>query len=116
MALVDRQAAVGHNLKLDAREVVADVREFLSGQPHLVFARVSAFRFRNAVVREVICRVQRVADAVNRVALDAMQLAVIGHIGRVALDFNKHFVHDRGDRQRTRNALDVVIVGDLALL
>ena len=115
-ARVDYELAVFHNLKSYVLKVRIRVFEPSFRQIHRVGRRVSAFRFRNAVVREVICRVQRVADRRSVVAIDLVQLAVIGHAGRVALDFNKHFVRDRGDRQRTRNALDVVIVGDLALL
>ena len=94
---VDLEPAVG-NFKRHLREVLALViRELVSGQTHRVGTRVGALRFRGASKREVICRVQRVADAGNRIALDAVLLAVIRLGLRVALNLYNHFGFDRVD-------------------
>ena len=94
---VDLEPAVG-NFKRHLREVLALViRELVSGQTHRVGTRVGALRFRGASKREVICRVQRVADAGNRIALDAVLLAVIRLGLRLARNLYNHFCFDRVD-------------------
>ena len=99
---VDLEPAVG-NFKRHLREVLALViRELVSGQTHRVGACISSLCFRGAAEREVICRVQRVADAGNRIALDAVLLAVIRLGLRLARNLYNHFVRDRRDRQRSR--------------
>ena len=102
---VDLEPAVG-NFKRHLREVLALViRELVSGQTHRVGTRVGALRFRGASKREVICRVQRVADAGNRIALDAVLLAVIRLGLRVARNLYNHFSFDRRNLQRSVDRL-----------
>ena len=102
---VDLEPAVG-NFKRHLREVLALViRELVSGQTHRVGACISSLCFRGAAEREVICRVQRVADAGNRIALDAVFLAVIRLGLRVARNLYNHFGFDRRNLQRSVDRL-----------
>ena len=102
---VDLEPAVG-NFKRHLREVLALViRELVSGQTHRVGACISSLCFRGASKREVICRVQRVADAGNRIALDAAFLAVIRLGLRVARNLYNHFSFDRRNLQRSVDRL-----------
>ena len=114
IALVDRQAAVGHN-KLNVREVGALVREVRSGQPHRVGVRVSALHFRGSAVREVGFLIQRVADR-HVVALRGLLGSIILLGSRVARDRHRHFGRDRRDCQRTIFSLDLVVVRLRALV
>ena len=86
---VDLEPAVG-NFKRHLREVLALViRELVSGQTHRVGACISSLCFRGAAEREVICRVQRVADfgihaLVGQDADIRRRRAVFGIVGKAA--------------------------------
>ena len=117
-ALLDFELAIFHNLKPDVREVLALVREALNGQPHLVFARVGAFRdhvYVSAVKLNILIRVIQLVAGLRIKAKDEMQLAVIHHTVRLALDLYRHSIRDRRDFQRAVLRRDSVVVRVRAL-
>ena len=109
LARADRQAAVLNN-KPHVREVGVIVLELALGQPHLVFARVGAFRFLVTVKREVFFRIRRIFGDGHTITFNGLLFSVVRHGTRVALDFNDHFVRDRRDCQRAQFLRDIVVV------
>ena len=116
-ALLDFEIAIG-NLKPDVREVVALVLEVRNFQPHSVSARVGAFRdhvYVSAVKLHILQRVIQLVAGLRIKAKDEMQLAVIHHTVRLALDLYRHSIRDRRDFQRAVLRRDSVVVRVRAL-